>query len=90
MLNLNCNDLNICSAFGSLTVRSLLDMREHYLNEFDFPDPYLQVRFYWAFYSKKKKIKKNKTRLCSFALPKDWVSSEGSLLEPLLKIEFQS
>jgi len=31
------------SAFGSLTVRSLLDMREHCLNEFDFPDPYLQV-----------------------------------------------
>ena len=33
----------ICSAFGSLTVRSLLDMREHCLNEVDFPDPYLQV-----------------------------------------------
>ena len=33
----------MCSAFGSLTVRSLLDMREHCLNEFDFPDPYLQV-----------------------------------------------
>lgn len=31
------------SAFGSLTVRSLLDMREHCLNEVDFPDPYLQV-----------------------------------------------
>jgi len=31
-------------AFGSLTVRSLLDMREHYLNEFDFPDPYLQQK----------------------------------------------
>lgn len=31
-------------AFGSLTVRSLLDMREHCLNEFDFPDPYLQQK----------------------------------------------
>lgn len=31
------------SAYGSLTVRSLLDMREHCLTEFDFPDPYLQV-----------------------------------------------
>ncbi|KAK4312227.1 hypothetical protein Pmani_016307 [Petrolisthes manimaculis] len=28
-------------AYGNLTVRSLLDMREHCLNEFDFPDPYL-------------------------------------------------
>lgn len=33
-------------AYGSLTVRSLLDMREHCLNEFDFPDPYRkQKRF---------------------------------------------
>ncbi|XP_035206031.1 4'-phosphopantetheine phosphatase-like [Stegodyphus dumicola] len=31
-------------AYGSLTVRSLLDMREHCLNEFDFPDPYLQQK----------------------------------------------
>ncbi|EEC06708.1 pantothenate kinase, putative [Ixodes scapularis] len=29
-------------AYGSLTVRSLLDMREHCLIEFDFPDPYFQ------------------------------------------------
>uniref|UniRef100_A0AAR2KK68 4'-phosphopantetheine phosphatase n=1 Tax=Pygocentrus nattereri TaxID=42514 RepID=A0AAR2KK68_PYGNA len=27
-------------AYGSLTVRSLLDTREHCLNEFNFPDPY--------------------------------------------------
>lgn len=32
------------SAYGNLTVRSLLDMREHCLNEFDFPDPYLQQK----------------------------------------------
>lgn len=31
-------------AYGSLTVRSLLDMREHCLTEFDFPDPYLQQK----------------------------------------------
>ncbi|XP_022246842.1 pantothenate kinase 4-like isoform X1 [Limulus polyphemus] len=31
-------------AYGSLTVRSLLDMREHCLNEFNFPDPYLQQK----------------------------------------------
>ncbi|XP_064455596.1 4'-phosphopantetheine phosphatase-like [Ornithodoros turicata] len=31
-------------AYGSLTVRSLLDMREHCLIEFDFPDPYLQQK----------------------------------------------
>lgn len=31
-------------AYGNLTVRSLLDMREHCLNEFDFPDPYLQQK----------------------------------------------
>lgn len=31
-------------AYGSLTVRSLLDMREQCLNEFDFPDPYLQQK----------------------------------------------
>jgi len=30
-----------CSAYGHLTVRSLLDTIEHYLKEFDFPDPYL-------------------------------------------------
>ena len=29
-------------AFGNLTVRSLLDMREHCLMEFDFHDPYLR------------------------------------------------
>ncbi|KAM5126795.1 4'-phosphopantetheine phosphatase-like [Mantella aurantiaca] len=33
-----------CSAYGSLTVRSLLDTREHCLNEFDFPDPYCKVK----------------------------------------------
>uniref|UniRef100_A0A3P9KQJ2 4'-phosphopantetheine phosphatase n=1 Tax=Oryzias latipes TaxID=8090 RepID=A0A3P9KQJ2_ORYLA len=31
-------------AYGSLTVRSLLDTREHCLNEFNFPDPYSKVR----------------------------------------------
>uniref|UniRef100_A0A0P6CRZ5 4'-phosphopantetheine phosphatase n=2 Tax=Daphnia magna TaxID=35525 RepID=A0A0P6CRZ5_9CRUS len=31
-------------AFGNLTVRSLLDTREHCLNEVDFPDPYLQQK----------------------------------------------
>jgi len=31
-------------AFGSLTVRSLLDMREHCLKEFDFHDPYLRQK----------------------------------------------
>lgn len=31
------------SAYGSLTVRSLLDTREHCLNEFNFPDPYSKV-----------------------------------------------
>ncbi|KAM7303082.1 4'-phosphopantetheine phosphatase [Ixodes scapularis] len=31
-------------AYGSLTVRSLLDMREHCLIEFDFPDPYFQQK----------------------------------------------
>ncbi|KAL7637380.1 UNVERIFIED_CONTAM: hypothetical protein RMT77_012108 [Armadillidium vulgare] len=31
-------------AYGNLTVRSLLDMREHCLNESDFPDPYLQQK----------------------------------------------
>uniref|UniRef100_A0A8C1IZF9 4'-phosphopantetheine phosphatase n=1 Tax=Cyprinus carpio TaxID=7962 RepID=A0A8C1IZF9_CYPCA len=30
-------------AYGSLTVRSLLDTREHCLNEFNFPDPYSKV-----------------------------------------------
>uniref|UniRef100_A0A8D9BAG8 Pantothenate kinase 4 n=1 Tax=Cacopsylla melanoneura TaxID=428564 RepID=A0A8D9BAG8_9HEMI len=30
-------------AYGNLTVRSLLDTIEHYLKEFDFPDPYLEV-----------------------------------------------
>ncbi|KAL4622527.1 pantothenate kinase 4 isoform X1 [Arapaima gigas] len=32
------------SAYGSLTVRSLLDTREHCLNEFNFPDPYSKVK----------------------------------------------
>lgn len=31
-------------AYGSLTVRSLLDMREHYFNEFEFPDPYFEQK----------------------------------------------
>eukprot|EP00088_Acartia_fossae_P030687 TRINITY_DN3168_c0_g1_i2.p1 TRINITY_DN3168_c0_g1~~TRINITY_DN3168_c0_g1_i2.p1 ORF type:complete len:628 (-),score=114.81 TRINITY_DN3168_c0_g1_i2:357-2132(-) len=31
-------------AFGNLTVRSLLDMREHCLKEFDFHDPYLRQK----------------------------------------------
>ncbi|XP_066126748.1 4'-phosphopantetheine phosphatase isoform X2 [Saccopteryx bilineata] len=31
-------------AYGTLTVRSLLDTREHCLNEFNFPDPYSQVK----------------------------------------------
>ncbi|CAM9152828.1 unnamed protein product, partial [Lampetra fluviatilis] len=31
-------------AYGSLTVRSLLDTREHCLLEFDFPDPYSKVK----------------------------------------------
>ncbi|XP_077881182.1 4'-phosphopantetheine phosphatase isoform X1 [Ictidomys tridecemlineatus] len=30
-------------AYGTLTVRSLLDTREHCLNEFSFPDPYSKV-----------------------------------------------
>ena len=30
-----------CSAYGTLTVRSLLDMREHMMNESEFDDPYL-------------------------------------------------
>uniref|UniRef100_UPI002953F3FC 4'-phosphopantetheine phosphatase-like n=1 Tax=Panthera onca TaxID=9690 RepID=UPI002953F3FC len=32
------------SAYGTLTVRSLLDTREHCLNEFNFPDPYSKVK----------------------------------------------
>ena len=35
--------LLLCSAYGSLTVRSLLDTREHCLEEFHFGDPYSQV-----------------------------------------------
>ena len=31
-------------AYGSLTVRSLLDTIEHCLREFDFPDPYLSQK----------------------------------------------
>ena len=31
------------SAFGSLNVRGLLDMRSHCLQEFNFTDPYSQV-----------------------------------------------
>jgi hypothetical protein len=31
-------------AHGNLTVRSLLDMREHCLSEFDFHDPYLKQK----------------------------------------------
>ncbi|KAM9814291.1 LOW QUALITY PROTEIN: 4'-phosphopantetheine phosphatase [Neosynchiropus ocellatus] len=30
--------------YGSLTVRSLLDTREHCLNEFNFPDPYSKIK----------------------------------------------
>jgi len=32
-----------CSAYGNLSVRSLLDTIEHCMKEFDFPDPYLLV-----------------------------------------------
>lgn len=32
------------AAYGSLNVRSLLDVREQYLNEFSFPDPYAEVK----------------------------------------------
>lgn len=35
---------SVPSAYGTLTVRSLLDTREHCLNEFSFPDPYSKVR----------------------------------------------
>ncbi|XP_015678542.1 pantothenate kinase 4 [Protobothrops mucrosquamatus] len=31
-------------AYGTLTVRSLLDTREHCLNEFNFPDPYSKIK----------------------------------------------
>ncbi|KAM3824396.1 4'-phosphopantetheine phosphatase isoform 2-T2 [Vipera latastei] len=31
-------------AYGTLTVRSLLDTREHCLNEFNFPDPYCKIK----------------------------------------------
>lgn len=31
------------SAYGTLTVRVLLDTIEHCMKEFDFPDPYLHV-----------------------------------------------
>jgi hypothetical protein len=31
------------SAYGNLSVRSLLDTIEHCMKEFDFPDPYLLV-----------------------------------------------
>lgn len=34
---------SVNSAYGSLTVRSLLDTREHCLEEFHFVDPYSQV-----------------------------------------------
>ncbi len=33
-------------AFGNLTVRSLLDLREHCLMEFDFHDPYMRQKQY--------------------------------------------
>ncbi|XP_061868924.1 4'-phosphopantetheine phosphatase isoform X2 [Colius striatus] len=33
-------------AYGTLTVRSLLDTREHCLNEFNFPDPYSKETFF--------------------------------------------
>jgi len=32
------------AAYGTLNVRSLLDVREQYLNEFSFPDPYAEVK----------------------------------------------
>uniref|UniRef100_A0A665XBL2 4'-phosphopantetheine phosphatase n=1 Tax=Echeneis naucrates TaxID=173247 RepID=A0A665XBL2_ECHNA len=35
-------------AYGSLTVRSLLDTREHCLNEFNFPDPYSKITSKWS------------------------------------------
>jgi len=31
-------------AYGRLSVRSLLNMREHLLNELDFPDPYINIK----------------------------------------------
>ncbi|CAG2057763.1 unnamed protein product, partial [Timema podura] len=31
-------------AYGSLSVRSMLDTIEHYMREFDFPDPYLEQK----------------------------------------------
>lgn len=34
----------IFSAYGHLTVRILLDTIEHFLKEFDFPDPYLKQK----------------------------------------------
>ena len=37
-----CKNLHF-SAYGSLTVRSLLDTREHCMEEFHFVDPYSQV-----------------------------------------------
>lgn len=39
----NHKEFESFSAFGNLTVRSLLDTIEHCLKEFDFPDPYLAV-----------------------------------------------
>ena len=33
-------------AHGNLTVRGLLDLREHCLSEFDFHDPYLKQKQY--------------------------------------------
>lgn len=57
LLLLLFNFLNF-SAYGNLTVRSLLDTIEHYLREFDFPDPFLLVRksylelsFHYRFHS---------------------------------------
>ncbi|KTG47641.1 hypothetical protein cypCar_00010229 [Cyprinus carpio] len=37
-------ELKSSVAYGSLTVRSLLDTREHCLNEFNFPDPYSKIK----------------------------------------------
>ena len=34
-----------CSAYGSLTVRTLLDTSSHCLLDYQFTDPYSQVRF---------------------------------------------
>lgn len=37
------------SAYGNLSVRSLLDTIEHFMKEFDFPDPYIEVSSEFVF-----------------------------------------